>query len=166
MTVTCMVQASPVSMTDARQVADQFFMSAAHRSPSRGGQSPMRLAYTAQQGRFYVFDRGVHGGFVIVSGDDRLPQVLGYGAEGDFSSVELPPAVKYWMESLDQQIAFLQSHAEVPAHRPAPRSTAVGPLLTTRWYGMISTVTVRKRVCLTAMVTASPMIPTVTVILT
>lgn len=122
-----------ISVADARRVADNFFTSATHRLPSRDGQPDTRLAYTAQQGRFFVFDRGARGGFVIVSGDDRLPQVLGYGAEGDFTSTDLPPAVQYWMEFLDRQIAFLQSHGDVAVHHPAHRAQAVGPLLTSQW---------------------------------
>ena len=133
MTVACAVHAAPFSVTAARQVADNFFSSAASRLPSRDGESVIRLAYTAPEGRFFVFDRGAHGGFVIVSGDDRLPQVLGYGAEGDFSSPDLPPALQYWMEYMDRQIAFLQAHDDVPVHRPVPRATAVGPLLKSQW---------------------------------
>lgn len=133
MTVGCVVHASPVGVTAARQVADQFFTSPTHRLPPHGGHSVTRLAYTAPQDRFFVFDRGAHGGFVIVSGDDRLPQVLGYGAEGDFSSPDLPPAVQYWMEYLDRQIAFLQSHGDVAVHHSKPRAAAVGPLLASRW---------------------------------
>lgn len=132
-TVPCTVHAAPVSMTNARLVADNFFTSASHRLPSTGSQSATRLAYAAEQGRFFVFDRGASGGFVIVSGDDRLPQVLGYGAKGDFSSSSLPPAVQYWKEFLDRQISFLQSHNDVAVHHPAHRAPAIGPLLTSQW---------------------------------
>ena len=133
MLVPCMMHGTPVSIADARRVADGFFTSASHRLPASGDQSMTRLAYTAPQGRFFVFDRGARSGFVIVSGDDRLPQVLGYGAEGDFSSPTLPPAVQYWMEFLNRQIAFLQSHGDVAIHHPAHRAQAVGPLLTSQW---------------------------------
>ena len=133
LSMVCTMQASPVSVADARQVATDFFSSAAPRLASHAGQSMVRLAYKAEQDRFYVFDRGEHGGFVVVSGDDRLPQVLGYGAEGDFSSADLPPAVQYWMDELDKQIAFLQSHRNVRVHYPVSRATAVEPLLTTQW---------------------------------
>ena len=133
MLVPCAMHAAPVGETDARLIADNFFTSASHRLPSSCGQSTTRLAYTAPQGHFYVFDRGARSGFVIVSGDDRLPQVLGYGTEGDFSSSALPPAVEYWMDFLDRQISFLQSHGDVAIHHPAHRTMAVAPLLTTQW---------------------------------
>ena len=127
------LQAAQVGEAAARQVADQFFAARATRIAARPGQAPLRLAYKAEQGRFYIYDHGVNGGFVVVAGDDRLPQVLGYGEKGDFSAAVLPPAVQYWLDEMNRQIAFLQSHSDVAAHRPAPRETAVAPLLSTRW---------------------------------
>lgn len=126
------LQASPVSVSAARQVADNFFSSATGRLSSRGTQAMTRLAYSAPQDRFYIFDRGGQGGFVVVAGDDRLPQVLGYGDKGDFAAT-LPPSVQYWVDELDRQIAYLQSHDNVTAYRPAMRGTVIEPLLTSRW---------------------------------
>ena len=127
------LQAARVSESTARQVADQFFAASATRLAAHSGQATLRLAYTAEQERFYIYDRGASGGFVVVAGDDRLPQVLGYGEKGDFSSSELPPAVQYWLDEMNRQIAFLQTHSGVKAYRPAPRETAVAPLMSTRW---------------------------------
>ena len=133
MATVCGLQAAQINETDARQVADQFFTanSSRFKAPT-GSPAATRLAYTAEQGRFYVFDRGEQGAFVIVAGDDRLPQVLGYGDKGDFSAT-LPPAVQYWLDEMNRQIAYLQSHCNVTAHQPAQRATSVAPLLTTRW---------------------------------
>ena len=127
------LQAAQVAESAARQIAYKFFSEKSSRFTARPGQSAVRLAYTAECNRFYVYDRGSSGGFVIVAGDDRLPQVLGYGAEGDFSSSALPTAVQYWMEFLERQISFLQSHGDVAVHHPAHRASAVGPLLTSHW---------------------------------
>ncbi len=133
MAVVGSLQAAQVSVTDARQVADQFFSVKAQRMPAVAGQSAIRLAYTADQERFYVFDRGVNGGFVVVAGDDRLPQVLGYSVMGDFDANVMPDGLRYWLDEMNRQIAFLQSHPAVKVHRPAPPVTVVEPLLTTKW---------------------------------
>ena len=127
------LSANQVSETAARQVADQFFSAKSSRLMAPAGSSATRLAYTAEHERFYVFDRGNHGGFVVVSGDDRLPQVLGYGDKGGFGTPILPPAVKYWMDGMNRQIEFLQAHNDAAAHQPTKRADAVGPLMTTRW---------------------------------
>ena len=133
-TASMSIQAAPVDEASARQVADKFFSSGPHRSPAQGGVQGSRLAFTAPQDRFYIYDRaGGNGGFVIVAGDDRLPQVLGYGNTGDFSMSQLPPAVQYWMEQMDRQIAYLQSNDDATVHHPAKRASAVAPLMTTRW---------------------------------
>jgi len=127
------LQAAPVSESAARQVADQFFAASTLHHSSKSSAASTRLAYRADQGRFYIYDRGASSGFVVVAGDDRLPQVLGYGAAGDFTSSNLPPAVSYWMSEMDREIAYLQSHSNATAHHPIKRATAVGPLMTTRW---------------------------------
>ena len=127
------IQAAQVNETQARQIAGQFFSAKSPRFNASAGQSTTRLAYTAESERFFVFERGNHNGFVVVAGDDRLPQVLGYGESGDFSAKQLPDAVQYWLDEMNRQIAFLQSHGNVAAHQPAKRQTAVAPLLTTQW---------------------------------
>ena len=125
------VQAAHINEMEAQQVANQFFGAKSSRISAPAGQG--RLAYTAENERFYVFNRGEHGPFVVVAGDDRLPQVLGYGDSGDFSTTSLPPAVQYWMNELNRQIAFLQTHSDAVAHQPAKQAAAVDPLMTTRW---------------------------------
>lgn len=133
MTAVCSLQAKQVSEADARQVANKFFSIRSARLTAPAAPAAMRLAYTAKQNRFYIYDRGSHGGFVIVAGDDRLPQVLAYGEDGDFSSNNLPSSVQYWVNEMNRQIEFLQSHSEVAAHQPIKHATAVPPLMTTFW---------------------------------
>ena len=129
----CNVQASHIDEIEARQVASQFFTVKSARMSGSATQSSVKLAYTAPEKRFYVYSRGERGPFVVVAGDDRLPQVLGYGDKGDFSMPSLPPAVRYWMDAMSRQIAFLQSHDGVVAYQPSKQVAAVAPLLTTRW---------------------------------
>ena len=127
------LQAALVNEMEARQVATQFFSAKSSRMSAPAGRSEVRLAYTAEHERFYVFNRGQNGPFVVVAGDDRLPQILGYGDSGDFSAASLPPAVLYWMDEMNREIAYLQTHSNAVAHQPAKRAVAVDPLLTTRW---------------------------------
>lgn len=92
MATVCGLMAAQVGEADARNVADKFFQSHCSRLMAPSSQPGTRLAYRARDNRFYIFDRGGDGGFVMVAGDDRLPQVLGYGDKGDFSAPDLPPA--------------------------------------------------------------------------
>ena len=133
MATVCTMQAAPVNQAEARQVAGQFFSASSSRLAAPAAQSAIRLVYTAENERFYVFDRGARGGFVVVAGDDRLPQVLGYGNSGDFSAPDLPPSLRYWLGEMNRQIEYLHAHNEVAAHHPIKRATAVAPLLATQW---------------------------------
>ena len=134
MALVCDLQAARVNETEARQVADNFFSAKSARMKAPAVvQSSLRLVYTADQERFYVFDRGINSGFVVVAGDDRLPQVLAYGSQGDFSVSNLPSNVQYWVNEMNRQIEYLQSHGDVIAHVPAKRAAEVKPLLRTRW---------------------------------
>ena len=127
------LQAATINEAEARQVAADFFSSKPSRMMAPATPSGVHLAYTAENDRFYIYDRGRNGGFVVVAGDDRLPQVLGYGDKGDFSASVLPPSVQYWMNEMNRQIAFMQSQEDVVAYQPVKRAVAVGPLMTTLW---------------------------------
>ena len=129
----CTVQAAQVNETEARQIADKFFGTKSARFSASAGQAVTRLAYTAEAGRFFVFDRSAGSGFVVIAGDDRLPQVLGYSLNGTFSAGNIPLAMQDWMAEMNREIAFLQSHKGAKAHHPIQRANPVSPLMTTRW---------------------------------
>ena len=75
--------AAPVSPQQALRLATQFGGNAIMR---HAPGATMKLAYTdkAKSGEnlFYVFNRGQHDGYVIVSADDRVSTVLGYADNG------------------------------------------------------------------------------------
>ena len=128
----CAVQAQRVSESAARQTAAQFFAEKSFRSSAPGSLS-LRLAYTAQDNHFYIFNRGEQDGFVIVAGDERLPQVLGYGNTGTFTSSDIPLPMQDWITEMNREIAYLKAHSHAVVHHPVKRSTAVAPMVTTRW---------------------------------
>ena len=127
----CSLQAAQVNKAQARQVA-QNFMANSSRSMNQAGHATMNLAYTAEQERFYIFN-SVGGGFVVVAGDDRVPQVLGYSESGTFTPGSLPLAMQDWMDEMNREIAFLQAHRGVPVHQPVKQVAPVEPLMTTFW---------------------------------
>lgn len=81
---------------------------------------------------YYVFNATDEEGFVIVSADDRMDAVLGYATCGRFDTDAMPPNVQAWMESYAQQIASLDSYANVSLQESDTRE-AIAPLLTTLW---------------------------------
>lgn len=53
---------------------------------------------------YYIFNRGEKDGFVIISGDDRAPKILGYSDKGSIDAENIPPQLKDLMESWTKQI--------------------------------------------------------------
>ena len=87
---------------------------------------------TPTQNSFYIFNvEG--GGFVIVSGDDRTEDVLGYSYEGKIDMDNIPPNLKFWLEGYDQQIKSLGTTANV-VKAPRKARAAIEPLIKTKWH--------------------------------
>lgn len=67
--------------------------SPACKAKSFGGET------NSQTVSYYVFANSEDKGFVIVSGDDRFPEIIGYSDEGTFNENELPDGLTYFMKS-------------------------------------------------------------------
>jgi hypothetical protein len=83
----------------------------------------------------YIFSRGVGKGFVIVSGDDCLPSILGYTESGDFVESEMPPALIEWLKYYSNIILEAQAQ-NAPAKiilQPAATRVSVAPMIKTHW---------------------------------
>lgn len=50
---------------------------------------------------YYIFN-GLDKGFVIVSGDERMPAILAYSDNSIFECEELPPATRYWLDCFEE----------------------------------------------------------------
>ncbi len=141
------VSARQLTEQEAMSVAGDFQKSSGafrHQMPA-GAVPSLRLAYKAvdkltSKASFYVFDRGESDGFVIVSGDDRLRDVLGYTTSGSFDWDSAPENMKWWLSQYQEEIEAYLSEAGSdysPVMRSASRATApertIAPLVTTRW---------------------------------
>ena len=85
---------------------------------------------------FYAFNiKG--GGFVIIAGEDRAAQVLGYSDKGHIDFNNLPYGLQGLLESYKQEIEFLQTYEGddlVPVTAPVIGATSgVEPLIQTNW---------------------------------
>ena len=69
-------------------------------------QLAMNVAYSANA--YYVFNVGNNNGYVMVSGSDLTPQVLGYASEGNFNEEHMPSNMKAWLDGYADQIAYIE----------------------------------------------------------
>ena len=132
------IQAAPVSKSEAQEKALQFISGKLAGSRGTTVNTPY-LQYESTNGdNYYVFNVGEQQGFVIVSGDDRAPTILGYSNEGAFDAESIPDNMKVWLQGYADGIQELKSESEVAgARRAAPEENeswaAVGPLIETKW---------------------------------
>lgn len=84
---------------------------------------------------YYVFNAEGKQGFVIVSADDRTPEILGYCSEGSFDADEIPSNMAAWLQGYEDQIKYIQENDTPLAltRSYGDSRAAVAPLLKTKW---------------------------------
>lgn len=113
------------------------------------GKSPSRAAKifkapssaNGQSPDFYAFNDASGKGFVVVAGDDCVPAVLGYSHNGTFSSDNMAPQLRSWLDNVSRYIvAQRAAHGgEAKAYAPDDDSDdtepteIVKPLIKTQW---------------------------------
>ena len=137
--------AGNVTQQEARQKAVAFLQerfpqttlvqSAVHKAPRKG------KTVSGEQAAYYVFNAENQKGFVIVSGDDRTEEILGFSDTGSFDAGKMPPAMKELLDSYAAQIQALNEMSESEATaaiakmrkvKTATRNS-ISPLITTKW---------------------------------
>ncbi|MDE6379391.1 MAG: thiol protease/hemagglutinin PrtT [Muribaculaceae bacterium] len=107
--------ARQISPDEAKRAASDFLSTSELKTASSNtALRPMKAPGVNADGQtspFYVFNHGENEGFVIVSGDDRAPKILGYSDKGSFDSDNLPPQLKAMMEQWATQMANLSEAA-------------------------------------------------------
>ena len=136
------VMAAPVDMRTAQSKAQNFVEQQLYggklRAPIAG---QMKLAHAEMNSKmldravYYIFNSS--NGYVIISGDDRAEEVLGYG-DGPLDINTIPCNMKAWLDGYKEQIEYLQAHeglqVETPSMMaPSLRIASVAPLLTALW---------------------------------
>jgi len=124
-------QAKKRSQNEAQAVAESFLEAQSVSLRSAPGESPFTLAYTcygddaslrsrATDAYFYVFNINDDRGFIIISGDDRSDDILGYSLEGSFDINSLPPNFRNWLTYYSDELGNLtddlpeSEDAEIP----------------------------------------------------
>lgn len=127
--------ASPVTASQAEQVA-RAFMARSHKTT--GAVRMHRLAPVAADGPaaadqqpYYVFNADNEGGFVIVSGDDRFANVIGYADHGHFALDQAPSSLRAWMALYAQYVRAYWQTDSLAQGQPAlaGATVVVKPLL-------------------------------------
>jgi hypothetical protein len=136
------MSAAPVDAVRAQSKAQSFVNQKMYdgrlMAPISG---QMKLAHAEMNSKmldravYYIFNS--QNGYVIVSGDDRAEEILGYG-DSPLDINAIPCNMKAWLDTYKGQIEYLQAHegmqVETPSMMsPSLRTASVAPLLTALW---------------------------------
>lgn len=107
--------ADPIGIVRAQALADKYKKSSGVSLVTAKVSQRRRAAKVSKDVQpLYIFNRGVNEGIVIVSGDDCLPEVLGYTEGGDYNEAEMPPALKGYIEYYANMIDSIQANGGAP----------------------------------------------------
>lgn len=140
------VMAGPRSFQQAKAIAEKqaallgvtIDQKAMAKVRKQGDKAEMNLS----QESYYVFPNANSKGFTIVSGDDRLPEIVGYSSQGSYDENNLPEGFVSFMKAYQNlynkvnlgDAEALKNLAEIKAWRnkknaSAASTSAVAPLL-------------------------------------
>lgn len=90
----------PVGVDCARVVATNFL-----KAKSQGNivLSEIKVTDFSENVPFYIFSGSKHG-FIIISRDDGIFPILGYSSQSTFDKETIPPGLRYWMETINEDI--------------------------------------------------------------
>lgn len=132
------VEANPVTKTQALQEAKQFLLSKGivMSTTNEAYRSPRKANARTDNSSLYIYNVGNDQGFVIVSGDDRTEKILGYVDAGSFDESDIPAPLKEWLRGYEKEIESLVT-IEQPtvSKRKAIEKTKkpIPPLTTSKW---------------------------------
>lgn len=118
--------AAPLSPSEALDAALRSLESAdAPQALREASAAAFSLAWCDADELCYVFTRG-ETGFIVASGDDSMPALIGFSSESRFDADNIPPALQWLLEG------FAADETRGQDTRAGERS-AVAPMLHTVW---------------------------------
>lgn len=132
--------ASNIDAATAKAAARNFLNHSSSPSLKSAAIADLKLVHvepstSAKLANAYYAFNITGGGFIIVSGEDRANQILGYSDQGHLDFNQLPSNLQALLRGYAEEISYLQSHPELEVS-PAPQISSgngVEPLIKSHW---------------------------------
>ena len=123
-----LANADPITKDQALSIASKYI-----NKPILSGNSPKtRSSQTNEQPAYYIFTNPNSKKFVIISGESKLNELVGYGDKMTENPNDQPPYFKLFLKEYERVVKEVRSNAAVTTpQRPIKRK--VEPLLTCKW---------------------------------
>jgi len=125
----------------AERVARENNISVTTLTPAK---APRRANAASKDESYYIFNYPNEQGYTIVSGDDQMPEVVGYTTNGTFDAETAPDGLIYYLEQYEATLDAVkagdaQTNANVKLltdRRKAGSILPISPLVKTKWNQM------------------------------
>ena len=143
--VSLLAMGEPISREQAKKIASGYLNNSkgANRSMSLqtdlDRQMDVQVYKTGSEGYALIYVvNNADGGYVIVSGDDRMRQVLGYSNSGRLDMDTMPTNMRYWLQGMSDDIQHLidigyQPQEVTGNNRSAEVKPYIRTMLTCHW---------------------------------
>lgn len=123
-----LANADPITKDQALSIASKYI-----NKPILSGNSPKtRSSQTNEQPAYYIFTNPNDKKFVIISGESKLNELVGYGDKMTENPNDQPPYFKLFLKEYERVVKEVRSKAATTTpQRPIKRK--VEPLLTCKW---------------------------------
>lgn len=139
---TIVAMANPIGRTAAMQKAQDFMRGINPQAQLQAPATPRKAMGNNNSAPYYIFNAEKNKGFVIVSGDDRSEEILGYADNGYIDVNNMPEMLQALLDGFTEQ---LQELDEKGLTMPAPKASRsprkamstgrqpIAPLTTSKW---------------------------------
>lgn len=120
---------------NGKQISQNAALSAARKYSRTGQVAPAKNLRSEKTNNAPYYAFNLEQGYVIVSGDDEMTELVGYAENGFFDAENVPPQMQLWLDGYAEYVAAVQS-GKAKARKillsDSP-SVVVEPLVTTKW---------------------------------
>ena len=120
---------------NGKQISQNAALSAARKYSRTGQVAPAKNLRSDKTNNAPYYAFNLEQGYVIVSGDDEMTELVGYAENGFFDAENVPPQMQLWLDGYAEYVAAVQS-GKAKARKillsDSP-SVVVKPLVTTKW---------------------------------
>ena len=141
--VTIVAMANPIGRAAAMQKAQNFMRGINPQAQLQAPATPRKAMGNSNSAPYYIFNAENNKGFVIVSGDDRSEEILGYADEGAIDMNNIPDGLQDLLDGFEDDLKLLDEAgiteplekecARGPRKVVANGREPVAPLLTSTW---------------------------------
>jgi hypothetical protein len=125
--------ANPITLQQAQQNALSFLESKGKSISSSSLRQAQFRSTSAATESYYVFNIGKNEGYVIVSGSDLAPTILGYSTSSCLDLENAPENLKALLGMYAEQISYIEKYGVNMSTNSSHIRTPIAPLLNCKW---------------------------------